>query len=272
MKAKRSIAALCLLLCGLLSRAQEHRDSFLLVRTFTGDIADAAIDNLDNLFVITSNGRIVEYNSAGDSVAVYNQAANFGTLYSVDFTNPLKKLLFYKDFATIVVLDRYLAQRTTIDLKKFNILQPLAIGLAYDNNIWVFDGYDSKLKRINEQGSILLETPDFRTLFSLSPDPQKIISDNNLVYVADPVNGIFVFDNYGSFKKKIAVTNWQSLQVVNNHIVTTNRELVMVYNPATFMQTERRLPLFKPYLHAFTGNNKVITFSPTSLQVYQYRF
>lgn len=271
-KAIHIILAFALFLVGLNASSQERRDSFLILRTFAGDIANATIDNLDNLYIITSNGRIIQYNASGDSTGVYNQAANFGNLYGIDVSNPLKILLFYKDFATIVVLDRYLAVRATIDLKKYNILQPSAIGLAYDNNIWVYDTYDNKLKRIDEQGTTLLETPDFRNLFDLAPDPQRILSDNGLVYVADSAAGIFVFDNYGSFKKKIPVTNWQSLQVINNHIISTNKEVVMVYNPSTFMQSERKLPAFKPYLHAFTGNNKVITFSTTSLQVYQYKF
>jgi hypothetical protein len=107
-----------------------QKDSFLLVRTYQGDIVDAAMDNLDNLYIISSGGQIKKYNSAGDSVAVFNQVKNSGKLFSLDVSNPLKLLLFYKDFSTVVVLDRFLAKVTSVDLRRVGILQPGAVGLS----------------------------------------------------------------------------------------------------------------------------------------------
>lgn len=256
---------------GASSFAQQD-SSFLLLRTYRGNIADAAMDNLDNIYIVSSTGQIKKFNASGDSVAVYNQVKNFGTLYSIDVTNPLKILLFYKDFSTVVVLDQLLANLSTVDLKKFSILQPDAIGLSYDNNIWVFDEYDNKLKKINEQGKRLLETPDFRNIFSQTIAPQKIISNDGFVYLADTASGIFVFDNYGSFKKRIPLRNWQSIAVNNNNIISTSNEMITVYNTATLLQTQKKTPFFKPYFRSFIASHKFVTFSTTSLQIYQYRF
>ena len=68
-------------------------------------------------------------------------------------------------FATVVVLDRLLNVRNIIDLRKQNILQARAIGQSYDNKIWLYDEVENKLKKIDEDGKLLLETPDFRQLF-----------------------------------------------------------------------------------------------------------
>jgi hypothetical protein len=99
-------------------------DSFVLIKTYSGDIADVAMDNLDNLYIISTTGQIKKLNAAGDSIAVYNQTKNYGQLYSIDVSNPLKPLLFYKDFSTVVILDRFLANQSALDLKKFSILNP----------------------------------------------------------------------------------------------------------------------------------------------------
>jgi hypothetical protein len=72
----------------------------------------------------------------GDSVAIFNNVKKFGKISTIDVSNPLKVLLYYKDFSTIVVLDRLLATRNTIDLRQQNIFQVNAIGQSYDNNIW----------------------------------------------------------------------------------------------------------------------------------------
>ena len=262
--------------CFLLLFAQksfaQKDSSFVLVRSYQGDIADAAMDNLDNLYIISSTGQIKKFNAAGDSVGVYNQTKNFGRLFSIDVSNPLKLLLFYKDFSTVVVLDRFLATLNTLNLRKFSLLQPGAIGMSYDDHIWVFDEYDNKLKKIDHQGNRLLETTDFRTVFNQSVSPQKIINDNGLVYLADTTNGVFVFDNYGSFKKKIPLMNWQSIAVNSNNLVSTNKEIITIYNSSTLLQTQRKNPFFKPYYHSFTSSNKFISFSTNSLEIYQYRY
>jgi hypothetical protein len=251
---------------------KQTADSFALIKTYNGNIADVAMDNLDNLYIISSTGQIKKLNAAGDSVGVYNQVKNYGKLYTIDVSNPLKLLLFYKDFSTVVILDRFLANQSVLDLKAYSILNSSAIGNSYDNNIWVFDEYDSKLKKIDEQGNKLLETADFRTAFNQPFSPQKIFSDNGLVYLADTTNGIFVFDNYGSFKKKLPVKNWQTITIYKNNIISTHNELITVFNSSTQLQTQKRVPFFNPYFHSFITPSRLVNFSTTSINVYQYRF
>jgi hypothetical protein len=243
------------------------------VKTYKGDITGAALDNLDNLYIISSTGQVKKLGPKGDSIGVFNGIRNYGKLYAIDVTNSLKPLLFYKDFSTVVVLDRFLAARTSIDLRKFAILQPSAIGLSYDNNIWVFDQYDNKLKKIDEAGNNLLETADFRSLFNQSLAPQKIINDNGLVYLADSANGIFVFDNYGAFKRKMMLKSWSSMDVRNGMIVRLGQDAIIVYNPTSFTETSLRFPsAFTPYIHSFTTSNKLVTFSQDSLRVYSLKY
>lgn len=256
----------------LASASFAQKDSaFLLLRTYKGDIASVALDNLDNLYIVSSTGQLKKLNNRGDSVGVFNGIRAHGKLQAIDVTNPLRPLLFYKDFSTVVILDRFLANRSSIDLRRHNVLQPTAIGLSYDNNIWVFDQYDNKLKKLDEAGNSLLETTDFRQLFNQTISPQKIINDNGLVYLADSAQGIFVFDNYGAFKRKIALKNWRTIDIWNGSLVRLGPHEVIVYNPATFLEQSQRFPAsFTPYLHSFTTRNQLITFSADSLRIYRF--
>jgi hypothetical protein len=268
----RFLRLFCFLLVLNASKGFAQKDSsFLLLRTYNGDIADAAIDNLDNLYIISSSGKIKKFTPSGDSV-VYDQVKSYGKLFSLEVSNPLKILLLYKDYAKVVILDRFFAPVAVLDLKRYSILQPSAVGLSYDNNIWVFDEYDNKLKKIDEQGNHLLETPDFRSIFNTQVDPQKIISDHKLVYLADSANGVFVFDNYGSFKKRIDVKSWQSIAVSSDYIISSDNEEVHFYNMVTLMDTKRKSPVFNPYIHSFTSPTRLVTFSTDTLHIYQRRF
>jgi hypothetical protein len=248
-----------------------QRDSAItLLRTISGDISYAAVDNLDNIYLVSSAGRLKKLNNRGDSVAVFNGIRNHGKLETVDVTNPLKPLLFYKDFSTVVVLDRLLSHRTSLDLRKFNVLQPIAITLSYDNNIWVFDQFDNKLKKLDDGGNLLLQTTDFRQLFSQAISPQRIINDNGLVYLADSAKGIYVFDNYGAFKRRIDLKGWSSLDVWDGKLVRLHNQSIVVYNPSTLLEQSQPFPSsFIPYLHTFTNHNKLLTFSKDSLRIYR---
>jgi len=264
------LSILILLMLAQISFAQLDT-AFRLIKTFPGEIADAAIDNLDNVYILTTTDQLKKYNSSGDSIAVYNNVRKYGKVYSMDVANPLKVLLYYKDFSSIVVLDRLLAARSTIDLRRKNILQVGAIGQSYDNNIWVFDAYDNKLKKIDDEGNILLETPDFRQVFDQALAPQQIVDQNNQVYLYDPANGIFVFDHYGTYKRKIPVRGWSNVSITDKYILGISNESLQSYNVSTLMQSQQKFPgNFTPYYRYYISNNKLIALSKDGLHIYSY--
>lgn len=271
----KSIKTIFVIIAIIISQyAVAQTDSvFQLVKTITTNVAGIAVDNLDNIYILTSTGQLKKLDSNGDSLAVYNNVKRYGKLYSVDVTNPLKLLLFYKDFSTLVLLDRQLSVRTTIDLRRYNILQASAVALSYDNNIWVFDSYNNKLKKINEEGNLLLETPDFRMLFNTSVVPQQIIDQNGLVYIYDTAQGIYAFDYYGTFKRKIPITGWTNIRVINNTIFGMVNHTIQAYDMNTLLHYQQPLPaplqLFDKYM---IGNNKLYATGNNTLSIYSYRY
>lgn len=267
---KRLLTIIVLLTLTQFSFAQADT-AFRLIRTFSGEIADAAIDNLDNVYILTTTDQLKKYNVSGDSMAVYNNVRKYGKVYSIDVSNPLKVLLYYKDFSSIVVLDRLLTARSTIDLRRKNILQVSAIGQSYDNNIWVFDAYDNKLKKIDDEGSILLETPDLRQVFNQGITPQQIIDQNNQLYLYDAIYGLFVFDHYGTFKRKIPVAGWSNVSITDKYILGISNESLQAYNVSTLIQAQQKLPgNFTPYYRYYISNNKLIALSKDALHIYRY--
>jgi len=213
-----------------------------LISMIRGDIVDFAVDNLDNVYVLASTDQLKKYNAAGDSVAVFNNVKKFGKLSTIDVSNPLKVLLYYKDFSTIVVLDRLLAIRNTIDLRKQNIFQVNAIAQSYDNNIWLYDEGDSKLKKIDDNGKVLLETVDFRQLFSEAPLVENICDQEGFVYLYDPRQSVFVFDYYGALRNKILISGWQDFKVAGKFIFGINNDTLHRYEINTFRVDDEKLP------------------------------
>jgi hypothetical protein len=239
---KKLIVILCLSV-GLAGAAFAQGDTTLrLVNVVTGDIAAFTTDNLDNIYLLSSTNQVKKLNSKGDSVAIFNDVRKFGKATLIDVSNPLKVLLYYRDFATIAVLDRFLNIRNTIDLRNQNILQVRAIGQSYDNKIWLYDEVENKMKKVDEEGKLLLETPDFRLLFGEAPVPQKIFDQDQYVYLYDSTKAVFVFDYYGTLKNKILIAGWQNFKVTSKYIFGSANGKLFRYNINTFRLDEWQLP------------------------------
>jgi hypothetical protein len=199
------------------------------------------VDHLGNVYTISRDNQLIKYNSNGDSIAVYNDVRRYGKIFSLDATNPLKLLLYHKDFSTIVILDRFLNVRNTIDLRRRNIFQVKAIGQSYDNGIWIYDEQDAKLKKLNDEGELMSESADFRLFMQEVPSPVQIVDEDRLVHLYDPKKGLFVFDYYGTLKNKIALLGWEDIQVVKGVVYGRKLFTLQQYQPGTLLLKEQPL-------------------------------
>jgi hypothetical protein len=200
--------------------AQAQSDTaFYLSKTIEGDIVDFTIDNTGNFYLLSRNNQLKKLDANGDSIAVYNAVNTYGDISFIDVSNPLKILLYYKDFTTIVEVDRLLRTLNNIDLRNLGIFQVKAIGLAYDNNVWIYDELEAKLKRIGDDGTLLDQTTDFRQLFDSVPDPSAIIDQSGLVYLYDTAKGVYAFDHYGSLKSKVSLLGWKDFDVIDKSLI-----------------------------------------------------
>ncbi|MBC7889903.1 MAG: hypothetical protein H7Z13_18665 [Ferruginibacter sp.] len=244
--------------------------SFILNKSIPGDFSYFTVDNLDNIYLVNNNSnQLKKLNGNGDSAGVFNNVRKYGKLFSIDATNPLKLLLFYKNFATIVVLDRFLNVRNTINLGKKNIFKVKAVATAYDNNIWLFDEGDSKLKKIDDNGDVLLETVDFRTLFDTVPSPVQITDQDGFLYLYDPNKGFYTFDYYGALKNNIPFLHWNNTEIIGKNMYGFGDTILYQYQTGNLKLMEYAIPVFfKNALQIKTANNKVYLLQKNGIQQY----
>ncbi|MFM2139573.1 MAG: hypothetical protein RJA57_1880 [Bacteroidota bacterium] len=232
---------LLVLFMGSAASAQQDT-SFRLLRIMNGDMESFTVDNLDNVYVLTSRNQVKKYNAAGDSVAVFNDIRKYGRATLIDVSNPLKVLLYYRDFATVLMLDRFLNVVHVLDLRKQGVYQAGAIGQSFDNRVWVYDEMEARLKKLDENGTVSLQTPDFRMLFTQPFSPQKIFDEDRCVYLYDPRRGIYVFDYFGALKNGIQIMGWKDLRVGGNHIYGTEADTLRRYDIRSFRVDSWLLP------------------------------
>jgi hypothetical protein len=245
---------------------------FRFIKTIKGDIENFAVDDLDNVYLLNSKNQLKKLNANGDSVAVYNDVKRFGKATMIDVSNPLKILLYYKNFGTVVVLDRFLQLKNIIDLRKQNIFQAKAIAQSYDNKLWVYDELENKLKKIDEDGKLLLETPDFRMLFSETVMPQSITDNKLNVYLYDSSKAVYVFDYFGALKHKILISRWQNFKVTGNFIFGTVVDTLYRYEINSFRYDEWPVPVQLSDSRSFSfSSSRLYALKKDGLEIFSFR-
>ena len=124
------------------------------------------------------------------------QHINLGKLTSVSIQNPLKIILFYKDFNSIVILDNRLNELLDpVTVQKFNVA---LVGYAPENNVWLYSEdfntlqlFDYFTQKINLQTQPLgFYQKDFFA--------KELIADNDKVWLTGK-KGILLFNQYASY-------------------------------------------------------------------------
>ncbi len=189
-----------------------------LTKKITGNYKNFEVDNLGNIYLVSNDNQIKKINNNFDSIATFNDTKRYGNISLIDVTNPLKILVYYKDFATILELDRFFNIINTLDLHKQNLTEINLIASSYDNNIWLFDEVNYKLKKIDDLGNVLSETVDIRMLFDADNYfPMSFLKDNNKeIYLYNKQNGLIVFDYYGGLKHHYSIPVLSNLQLEKN--------------------------------------------------------
>ena len=249
-----------------------YKDSiFRYERSIPGDFIYLNVDVLDNIYLITSGNRLKKLNSKGDSVAVFNDVKKYGNPTLIDVNNPLKILVYYKNYSSVVVLDRFLTQRNSINFRKQGIFSVNAISTSYDNNIWLFDEQDNKLKKIDETGKMLLESPDLRQLLDTIPSPQYIIDSRNQVFVYDVFKGFYIFDYYGAFKTRLPFTNWSDIAISGNKLLGFSNNMLYSYELQSLNLKTYNLPSFiRDYISIKAVNGKLYLLKKNALEIYRF--
>ena len=253
-------------------QGSHYNSAFSLVTLIPGAYSFMDVDALDNIYLITENNQLRKIKSNGDSAAIFNDVKKYGNPFLISVSNPLKTLVYYKNYSTVVILDRFLAYRSSLNLRKQNIFKVKALATSYDNNIRLFDEQDFKLKKVDDEGKTLAESSDFRQIFDTVPLPSMIIEQDNSIYLYDPEKGFYLFDYYGSFKTFIPFLHWQHIAVAEGRIMGFGNDSLYSYEINSITLKTYSLPdMFKGYKDIKAMNGKLYLLRKEGVEVYKIR-
>jgi hypothetical protein len=228
-----------------------------------------SVDNLGNVYVVTPGSKLLKYNIKGVKTDVFVENI-YGQLSFVDATNPLNLLLFYRDFATIIVLDNFFNQIGVYQLNYVGFTDITAIGFSQDNLYWVYDNSDNRLKKMGYDSKVRLEGEDLLALGLLDQPANYIVDKNKWVYVNVPSTGILIFDIFAQYYKTIPVKGLSGFQVMENHLVYYQNGELNMYHLKRIETTVIPLPQPETIRDARIGKNRIYILREKGIDVYDF--
>lgn len=198
-------------------------------------------DNLGNTYVINGH-EIFKYLPAGK---LFNRYSNMllGNITFVDATNPLKVLLFYRDFSKIQFLDSQLAEsRGVISLQDLGLEQSTLACTSFDNGFWVYDQISFSLLRFNQGFDKVQEARFINQNIGYEPQPNFLVESGDWVYLNNPETGILVFDIFGTYFKTIPLKGLNKFQLSGQNLSYFKDGKLQNYNLKTLQEGELSLP------------------------------
>jgi hypothetical protein len=208
-------------------------DSLTVVTKIEVSASFFTTDRLGNCYLVTDNG-LLKYDQDGKLLASFSQK-KFGDIQFVDASDPLKILIFNKDFSSVIILDNKLALQSTFNLRDLNMQQPELICMSRHDGYWVYDRQTNQLKKFNTTLQQVHQGSDLSQIISSEINPVFLVESEKWLWLSNPSSGVLIFDMFGTYLKTLDIkdsVDLNNFQVNNDKIILTAGNMLKEINQA----------------------------------------
>jgi hypothetical protein len=226
-------------------------------------------DNIGNIYTVKED-ELIKYISSGKLFARYSNL-KLGSITTVDATNPLKLLLYYRDFQQLVFLDNQLTTNSEpISLEALGYEQTDLVCAGANNSFWIFNKQNNDLIRFNENSKKVAFTGNLKQILKADIKPNFMREHNGYLFLNSPETGIYVFDIFGTFSRVISLKNLKQFEVNEDIIYYQKDSLYCSYNYKLFEDACKLLPNYSSLIDVEYNTSKIYLGFKDSLVVQKF--
>jgi hypothetical protein len=160
-----------------------------------------------------------------DQESLEYQNISLGKITKVDLQNPLKIVLFYENFNTVVLLDNQLNETQKINFSENTIpIIAAATGIAFQNQLWIYNSLN------NQIGLYDYLKKDYKTISTPFPENMKYYqSDFNTFHWIDPKNNWYSCDLFGKTIAKGKIPDFDCIEIINKNQFIFSKNSILTY-------------------------------------------
>lgn len=182
----------------------------------------------------------------GNEIFEYKNVS-LGNITKVDIQNPLKIVLFYEDFNSVVLLDNQLNKMTEINFSQNTIpIVVSAIGMSTQNQLWIFNALNQQI------GLFDYLKNEYKTVSIPFTESIKYYqTDFNTFFWIDKKNNWFSCDIFGKISSLGTVPDFDKIEIISpqKYIFSKANTLYLRENTNTISEIEILEKTFDKYYY-----------------------
>jgi|GEM_PF-521407 len=234
----------------------------------------ASLDRRGALYVTDADNNLRQYGPEGLALNTYAPAQP-GHIALVEAWNITNVLIFNDDRQQLVLLDRFLTPITEVRLADYVDGMVRTATLAPDNHIWLLDESNLVLREFDPTTLRLIQNTPLDLIIGRSrPDFRFLRQYQNNTYLVDRTTGVYVFDNLGTYKKKLPFVGLSTVGFRGDELYYFDANAVHFFH--LYNLSERRVALPtgvdpSTVRQVLVGESYAYIFTPLGVSVYQFK-
>lgn len=198
-------------------------------------------DNLQNAYIYS--GSILKKYDVQGKLLYQHDDKSYGRITYVDVNDPMKVMVFYKDFPQLVFLDNTLSiNGVPISPSSVGFQLTTLACISHGNGAWLYDAQGIQLVRLDANQNVSQKTGNLTQTLGMSVNPDYLVEYNSYVYLNDSAHGILLFDQYGTYYKTIPITGLTTFEVRGDDLFYNKGNTIRTFHMKTIMEDITKAP------------------------------
>lgn len=223
-------------------------------------------DIFDNVYVI-NNYELKQFDRNCTLLNTYSNS-NLGNISFVDASNPLRILVFYEDFNTILFLNNKLSPTVEpFSLDNIGYSNVSCACSSSQNGFWIFDSQNMQPVLVSSFLSVMYKGSNITIPDSIPASlPIYMCEQGKKLFLAFKNYGLFIFDHTGMQQQFIAIDSLKYIQIKGTQALYLSGNELYQLNLENNTKTEIKTNVKNIYGFTFLkdmlilANNKLISF------------
>jgi predicted RNA-binding protein len=174
------------------------------------------VNNMQNIYTVKGN-ILTQYSFEGKQKYQYSNFKH-GDIFSIDVSDPMRILAFYKDFNQVLFLDNTLSEISEIlSLDLIDVNETYSICSSSTGGFWLYNNNQNKLQKYSKTLNLVQEGTNMQDIIDRNISPDFLDEQANNIYLGIKEKGVYIFDIFGTYKNFIPL-KYTSIQILENNI------------------------------------------------------
>lgn len=182
---------------------------------------------------------------------------SLGKITKTDLQNPLKMVLFYEDFNTVVLLDNQLNKITEINFSLNNTpIVASAIGMSTQNQLWIYNALNQQISLFDYLKN------EYKTVSTPLIEAIKYYqTDFNTFYWIDKKNNWFSCDIFGKTTALGKISDFDAIEIISNHQYIFSKANLLYFKDITSTNSSAfsQIEIFEKSFNKFCYKDQILS-------------